>query len=419
MDTPVQPVLDHLFRHEYGKLVSVLTKTFGPQNLELAEDVVQETLLKAMEYWKLKGVPENPSAWLVTAARNKAIDVLRRNRHHEKYLHDLSPLLKSEYSIHHVLREQTTGQLEDDQLRMMFVCCHPLISEESQVALILKTLCGFSVAEIASAFFTNEETISKRLHRARVVFREHKIPFEIPDSQALRTRLDGVTTAIYLLFNEGYHASRQSNIIRDDLVEEALRLGNMLIHHPPTSNPETVALLALMCLHAARLYGRTDEQGNLLQLRYQDRSRWDQSLIDQGRSLLNRAATGDTLTAFHLEAAIAYEHCSAPTYASTNWKRIDELYSRLFEQKPSSIIALQHVIVQGEWQGAAVGLEKISQLEHMPELFNNSLVQAAKAEWHAQLSNNSEARACFQRAITLSHSEAEQRLWQSRIDALG
>ena len=217
----VKPLIDHLFRHESGKLVAVLTKIFGPKNLELTEDVVQDTLLKALEHWRFHGIPQNPSAWLFTAARNKALDVLRRERHKKEFADDLSALLKSEYSVGPTLNLLVNeNEIQDEQLRMMFVCCHPSVAEEGQVALILKTLCGFSVGEIAKAFLTNEETITKRLYRAREQFRQENIRFEIPPPQELPLRLDNVLTAIYLLFNEGYNSSTRSSRIKRSWLEE-------------------------------------------------------------------------------------------------------------------------------------------------------------------------------------------------------
>ena len=241
----VQSLVDNLFRHESGKLIAVLTKIFGPKNLELSEDVVQDTLLKALEYWKFHGVPANPSAWLFTVARNKALDVIRREKHKKEFADELNALLKSEYSAGITLDIHVTeSEIEDEQLRMMFVCCHPTVPEDGQVALILKTLCGFSVAEIAKAFLTTEETIAKRLYRAREQFRKENVRFEIPQSLDLPARLESVLTAIYLLFNEGYNSSSHDLIIREDLVEESLRLNYLLINHPTTCQPKTLALMA-------------------------------------------------------------------------------------------------------------------------------------------------------------------------------
>ena len=254
-DDSVKSLVDNLFRHESGKLIAVLTRTFGPKNLELAEDVVQDTLLKALEYWKFHGAPDNPSAWLFTVARNKALDVIRREKHKKEFAEDLNALLKSEYSagitLNHFINE---NEIQDEQLQMMFVCCHPSLPEEGQVALVLKTLCGFSVAEIAKAFLTSEETITKRLYRAREQFRNENIRFEIPQLIDLPARLESVLTAIYLVFNEGYNSSSHDLVIREDLVEESLRLTHFLINNKITCQPNALALMALLCFHAARLH---------------------------------------------------------------------------------------------------------------------------------------------------------------------
>ncbi|MFM7853246.1 MAG: RNA polymerase sigma factor, partial [Flammeovirgaceae bacterium] len=245
--------IENLFRHESSKLIAVLTKVFGPHNLQLAEDVVQDSLLKALEHWKFHGIPKNPSAWLFTVARNKALDVVRKEKYNKEFAKEISSLLKSEYTANTTLQGIISPyQIEDEQLRMMFVCCHPSVAEEGQVALILKTLCGFSTAEIARAFFTNEETITKRLYRAKEVFRQKSILFELPSNEELQMRLDNVLTAIYLIFNEGYHSSHHSSIVREELIEDSLRLGKILVENPLTQKPNTFALLALMCFSAAR-----------------------------------------------------------------------------------------------------------------------------------------------------------------------
>ncbi|MES1221726.1 MAG: sigma-70 family RNA polymerase sigma factor, partial [Bacteroidota bacterium] len=229
----IQQTIDHFFRYESGKLVSVLTKIFGPHNLQLAEDVVQDSLLKAMNVWKINGLPDNPSAWLFTAAKNKAIDVIRKEKRQNEFAGANAYLLQSEYTLSPTVNElMHKDAIEDDQLRMMFTCCHPSLASESQVALILKTLCGFGVAEIAKAFICSNDTIEKRLYRARQKFREEKIAFEIPQPKQLAGRLDNVLTAIYLLFNEGYNSTQHENLVRRDLLDESLRLGELLIRHP-------------------------------------------------------------------------------------------------------------------------------------------------------------------------------------------
>ncbi|HWA35226.1 MAG TPA: sigma-70 family RNA polymerase sigma factor [Cyclobacteriaceae bacterium] len=411
--------LEHLFRHESGKLVSVLTKIFGPHNLELAEDVVQDTLLKALERWKYGGIPDNPSAWLFTAARNKALDVLRRDKYHKEFAAEISPLLKSEYSVRPTLENLVTeDQIEDEQLQMMFVCCHPSVSEEGQVALILKTLCGFSVGEIAKAFLTSEETITKRLYRAREQFREKKVEFELPSPTELQSRLDNVLTAVYLIFNEGYSSSYHDSLVREDLVEESLRLGKMLADHPLTNRPESLALLALMCFQSARIPARLDKDGKLVQLKDQDRALWSKDMVALGIKYLEDASVGDKISPYHLEAAIAHEHCVAKSYSGTDWKKILKLYDWLLEIKPDALVALNRLIVFGEVNGPAAALKEIEKLANLERMQSYYLYPAVLGEWHAQLGKHDDARKYFERAIELTHSAAEKQLLMGKMDKL-
>lgn len=416
---PVQPLVDHLFRHESGKLVAVLTGIFGPRNLELAEDVVQDTLLKALEHWKFHGVPSNPSAWLFTVARNKALDVVRRERYKKEFADELSALLKSEYTAGTTLSQLVQdNDIEDEQLRMMFVCCHPVVAEEGQVALILKTLCGFSIPEIARAFLTSEETIAKRLYRAREQFRKENIRFEIPQVGDLPSRLESVLTAIYLLFNEGYHSSNHDAVIRDDLVEESLRLANLLCNHPSTRQPASLALLALLCFHAARLYSRVDSSNHILTLQHQDRSVWNRELIERGRRFLNLASEGNTVSTYHLEASIAYEHCIAPDFAATNWERILQIYDWLYQLKPNPLVGVNRAIIIAEIKGARAGLDSLEKIPDLETLSNYPLLAATRAEFHVQLGDKAAALQNLNKALMLSSSSAEQELLRKKIDSL-
>lgn len=416
-DDSVRSLVDNLFRHESGKLISVLTKTFGPKNLELAEDVVQDTLLKALEYWKFHGAPDNPSAWLFTVARNKALDVIRREKHKKEFAEDLNALLKSEYStgitLNHLINE---NEIQDEQLRMMFVCCHPSLPEEGQVALILKTLCGFSVAEIAKAFLTSEETITKRLYRAREQFRNENIRFELPPSADLPTRLESVLSAIYLVFNEGYNSSSHDLIIREDLVEESLRLTHFLISNKMTCQPNALALMALLCFHAARLHSRVDGQKRLLTLRHQDRSKWSKDLIEQGKFFLNQACEGDVASTYHVEAAIVYEHCIAPDFASTNWNKILDLYNLLFQIKPNAMVALNRAVIIAELNGPAAGLAALEIIENLDAINNYYLLPAVRGEFHFNANNKKEALRNWELAITLTSSQAEKELLREKIN---
>jgi RNA polymerase sigma-70 factor (ECF subfamily) len=377
---------------------------------------VQDSLLKALDHWKFHGVPENPSAWLFTVARNKALDVIRQERHRKKFAHEVSPLLTSEYTADATLQQLLTPhQIEDEQLRMMFVCCHPSLPEEGQVALILKTLCGFSTAEIAHAFLTNEETITKRLYRAKEQFRNEAIAFALPSPSELQTRLENVLTAIYLIFNEGYHTAHHASIIREELIEESLRLGKMLVDNGITNLPVTNALMALLCFNTSRVYGRLDENGNLLQLKNQNRSKWNKQLIVQGNHYLNRAASIEPPTPYHIEAAIAYEHCQAATFAETNWQRIVELYDWLYQLKPMPLIQLNQLIALAEWKGAHVALAKLNDLQLMEQLPNNVLLHAALGEWRLSIGEKESAKGHFEKAVGLSKTEKEKLFFTNRL----
>src|SRR5262245_40924345 len=281
MDIP--GLTEHLFRHEAGKLVSILTGIFGTARLQLAEDVVQEALIRALQTWPYYGIPKNPAAWLTQTAKNLALDLIRR----EKLFQDKEPEIISfveQWSADLRPDEAVSfdTEIEDDRLRLMFACCHPLIPQESQTALALKTLCGFSPAEIAKAFLTTEAAVAKRLTRARQRIRDQRIPFEIPSGDEMPVRLDSVLQTLYLLFNEGYKASSGLSLVREELCLEAIRLGTLLSAHPVGNQPRVHALVALMLLNGARLRARTDADGNILRLEDQDRLLWDKSMIAQG-----------------------------------------------------------------------------------------------------------------------------------------
>ena len=310
-------------------MVAYLTRFFGMSRLDLAEDVVQDTLCRALAVWPVRGIPDNPSAWLMRVARNRAIDLIRRDDHFRFFTPELTHLLSRQEAG----SEDSPGfekEIQDDHLRMMFSCCHPGLSTEVRVTLILKTLCGFSVAEIAHALLASEDSIEKRLGRARKLFRDSSSFEEVANPAGIPERMDAVHQAIYLLFNEGYHGSRSERTVREELCFEAIRLAVLLSEHPRGQNPRTFALLALLCLHAARLHSRVDDDGSLIQLAMQDRSKWDRALIGQGFEFMEKAATGNELSEFHLEAAIAALHCAAATYEETDWAQILECYDTLY-----------------------------------------------------------------------------------------
>src|SRR6516165_283968 len=318
---------DHLFRREAGRMVATLTRVFGIHNLALAEDVVQDAFCRALEVWKYRGVPENPPAWLMATAKNRALDMLRRQRTARTFAPELGRLLDSEWTRAPVIEELfSESAIKDDLLRMMFSCCHPRLSEEVQVALILNILCGFSGGEIAAAFVSRRAAVEKRIVRAKKVLAGSKNLFDVTSDEGFSERLPAVQRALYLLFNEGYHGSSPETAVRVDLCHEAIRLVKVLLDHPLGRTPGTYALAALMCLDAARLPARLDSSGNLSSLFDQDRSRWDAQLIEEGQNLLDVSASGSELSEYHVEAAIAWTHATADSADKTNWAEIVSLY---------------------------------------------------------------------------------------------
>src|SRR5262245_50472696 len=304
---------DHLFRREAGRMVATLTRVFGVHNLALAEDVVQDAFCRALEVWKFRGVPESPSAWLLATAKNRALDVLRRQRTAHTFAPELGRLLESERTLAPAVEELfAANAIKDDLLRMMFSCCQPRLAEEVQVALILNILCGFSVNEIASAFVSSHAAIEQRITRAKKLLAASKRLFDVAAPGEFAARLAAVHRALYLLFNEGYHGASAETAVRAELCHEAMRLAALLLAHPHGATPASYALSALMCLNAARLPARVNAAGNLTSLFEQDRSLWDGKLAAEGIRLLELAATGTELTEYHLEAAIASVHARAP-----------------------------------------------------------------------------------------------------------
>jgi RNA polymerase sigma-70 factor (ECF subfamily) len=407
---------EHLFRHEAGRLVATLTRIFGVQHLNLAEDVVQEALVKALQTWPYYGIPKNPSAWLTQVAKNLALDVVRR----EKLFRDkeAAVVVQFETQSSEAGASDSTlleGEIRDDRLRLLFVCCHPEIPQDSQVALALKTLCGFSTGEIATAFLTNEQTVAKRLTRAKQRIREAGIRFEIPAGEELSERLRAVLQTLYLLFNEGYKASFGEKLIREDLCHEAIRLSALLVEHPAGNRPVTHALLALMCLNAARFDARVDAEGNILRLQEQDRSRWNFELIGRGLQHLNASAAGDEISEYHLQAGIAASHCTAPDYASTNWEQILALYDQLALRDRSPVVALNRAVAVANVHGPAAGIAAVEGMEDRDRLESYYLLHAVLGEFHARLQQSEKAAAMFEKALRLAGTTSELALLQRRI----
>ncbi len=416
-DQQVNKIIGHLFRHEAGKMAAVLTRLLGFQSYDLAEDIVQDTLLKAMSVWIYKGIPDNPSAWLYKVAKRKAIDAIRQYQLHEQHHAEINLALKSEWTLSPTVNSFfLENEIMDSQLRMIFACCHPSIPYESQIALTLKTLCGLSIQEISNCFLTNEEVITKRLYRAREKIREEKISLEAPIPATFPGRLDAVLHTLYLLFNEGYNSSHPDELIRHDLCEEAMRLCLLLTNNVITKTPRTLALLALMCFQASREDARIETDGTIRLLKEQDRSKWSAPLIEKGKYYLEQSANGDEFSAYHVEAAIARCHAVSPSFEKTNWDRIAELYSILAYMKPGPIIELNKAIAIGYSKSPAAGLDALNQIT---ELNDHYLFHAAKGGFFADLSNKEEARKSYNQALQLTTSNAEKNLLLSKLNEIG
>jgi RNA polymerase sigma factor (sigma-70 family) len=412
----ISRLADHLFRHEAGKLVSVLTGIFGIDRLQLAEDVVQESLLRAMQTWPYYGVPKNPAAWLTQTAKNLAVDLIRR----EKLFFDKQPQIITfieQWSPDPGAGDSASfdNEIKDGSLRLMFACCHPQIPPEAQTALALKTLCGFSPAEIASAFLTTEAAIAKRLTRARQKIRELRIPFEIPSGSELSTRLEGVLQTLYLLFNEGYKASSGDSLVREELCSEAIRLATLLAGHPVGDQPCVHALLALMLLNGARLPARVDTDGNILRLRDQDRSSWSTAMIGRGMLHLSQSASGDQLSVYHLQAGIAACHCTASDYESTNWRQILSLYDHLVALDDSPVVALNRAVAVANVNGPRAGIESVEAIRNRAQLDSYYLLYAVLGEFEAQLNNFPAAADHLRKALRLTELKSEQAFLSKKL----
>ncbi len=391
-------------------MISVLTRIFGPRNLELAEDVVQESFVAAMSHWSRAGIPHNPSAWLLTAARNRAIDAVRRERTRRRFADDLAVFLDSEWTLTSVVDEAFTPHpMRDDQLRMIFLCCQGRLSPESRVTLILKTLCGLSVSAIASALLTTESTINKRLYRTRRLVKD--TGFALPDAVELPAALDTVHTALYLLFNEGYFSTSDAPV-HSELCRDAMFLTKLLVDAPGFSNSDTVALLALMCFNAARLDSRVDENGALVPLDRQDRSRWDSDLIDQGFRYLRRTSRMGQVEAsrFHIEAAIAARHCTAPTFESTDWASICNLYDRLIEVSPLPLAELNRAVAVSYRDGPAEALPLVEKIRREGKLKHGHAVAAVLANLYSRAGSVQSARRFLEEALAAARTDHERHL---------
>lgn len=395
---------EHFFRHEYGRLVSMLARRVGVHHLEAVEDAVQHALLTAVEAWSKAPAPANPSAWLYRVAHNHLVGDLRQRARRERLAEQLEGFtpISSDEAPDVLL----AGDLGDDLLRMLFACCDDAIPVESQLVLALKTLCGFDVPEIAERLFTTEANVYKRLGRARA--RLQLCPPDLGELTAdeLAARLPAVRSIVYVMFTEGYLSSHVEGAIRRELCDEALRLTEVLGRHTVSANPETFALLALMHLHAARMTARQDASGGLLLLEEQDRSLWDRVSIARGLSWLARSADGDVFSRYHAEAGIAAEHCLAPSFDATRWERIVDCYAMLERLAPSPLHTLNRALAMAEWRGPAEGLALLSGLEPPSWLVGSYLWSAVLSDLHRRAGNLDLARRHRELAIASAPSES-------------
>jgi RNA polymerase sigma factor (sigma-70 family) len=409
----INQLVDHLFRHESGKMVAVLSRLLGLQNIETAQDIVQDTLLQAMNSWSYNAIPDNPSAWLYRVARNKAIDHLRRENRFRDISNQYSYLLESEWTLTPTVNQFfLESEIQDSQLRMIFACCHPSIPSESQIAFTLKTLCGLSVPEIAKAFLTSEETIAKRIYRAKEKIRNEQIDLSVPQGNDLSPRLDAVLKCLYLLFNEGYNSSHTELLIRDDLCHEAMRLCYVLTEHRLTGFPRSKALLSLFCFQASRLESRLDNKGHIIILKHQERQKWNRPLIQKGFDYLDAAAMPFEVSTYHLEAAIASIHAASPSFERTDWKSIYHLYDMLYQLQPNPVVAMNKAIASAY----AISKEKaLDELQQIRGLEKHHLYFASIGEIYFEMDQHALAKEYFEKALRLTSSQSEQQLLAQKI----
>jgi RNA polymerase sigma-70 factor (ECF subfamily) len=408
----VKAAVDAAFRDEWGRVVATLIRTTG--DWDLAEECAQDAFAMALQRWPKDGIPGRPGAWLTTAARHRAIDVLRRKAVGAAKLREVAAM--SDQPDPNPADDSGTDHsgVPDDRLRLMFTCCHPALSLEARVALTLRTLAGLTTAEIARAFLASEPTMAKRLVRAKQKIANAGIPYRVPPAHLLPERTPGVLAVLYLLFNEGYSATAGADLVRQNLSAEAIRLARVLTRLMP-DEPETTGLLALMLLHDARRTARLDARGDLVTLEDQDRSRWDSASIDEGVSLLHEALRRGRLGPYQVQAAIAACHATAPTAGSTDWPQIAALYRQLAEFLPTPVVELNHAVAVGMAFGPAAGLELVETLEAGGKLAGYHLLPATRADFLRRLGRRQEAAAAYRETLELTSTDAERRYLARRL----
>ncbi|MDB5231126.1 MAG: ylaC [Chitinophagaceae bacterium] len=403
-------LIPHLFRTEYSKITAVLCKFFGADRIEIAEDIASDTFLTAAQTWAMKGVPQNPVAWLYHVAQNKAKNYLKRDALFENKIS--SELKRSGQAFDEFEVDLSPQNISDSQLQMMFAICHPAISAEAQIGLSLRILCGFGIEEIADAFLTNKETINKRLQRAKQKLREEKIKIEFPGLPEIDERLTAVLTTIYLLFNEGYYSVSSDQTFRKELCLEAMRLCYLLIENEFTNRPQVNALLSLMCFHASRFEARMDKNGELILYNEQDSELWNKELIDKGKYFLNCASTGQTLSRYHLEAAIAYWNTHQAD-SKEKWENILQLYNQLLQLEYSPIAALNRTYAFSKANGRKEAIIEAEKLK----LDENHFYFALLGELYTGI-DNSKAKENIEKAFVLAKTRSDKLIIQRKLNHL-
>jgi RNA polymerase sigma-70 factor, ECF subfamily len=407
-------LLDSLYRVDSGRILATLIRLLG--DFDLAEEAMHEAFAAALSLWPRSGVPGNPRPWLISTARFKAIDTLRRRARFDASQDELVRYLEAQWSSAESSNKDEEDSLEDDRLRLIFTCCHPSLAPEARVALTLREVCGLTTEEIAKAFLTTPRTLAQRIVRAKAKIRETSIPYEVPTPQELPERLDAVLQVIYLVFNEGYSAAAGAEVTRAELTGEAIRLGRLLTGLQP--EPEVIGLLSLMLLQESRRAARTSPAGELILLENQDRSLWNREHIAEGVALVEEALKSRRFGSYALQAAIAAVHAEAESVAATDWRQIVALYNQLVRIQPSPVVHLNRAVAIAMRDGPEAGLAHIDAVLEHGELANYYLAHSARADMYRRLGRTADARSSYEKALALTQQEPERQFLQERIRQL-
>ncbi|GGG75434.1 RNA polymerase sigma factor [Edaphobacter dinghuensis] len=408
----IRELLDSLYRVDSGRILATLIRLLG--DFDLAEEAMHEAFAAALGLWPSSGVPDSPRPWLISTARFKAIDTLRRRARLDASQDELARYLEAQASMAQSSNEEDS--VEDDRLRLIFTCCHPSLPPEAHVALTLREVCGLTTEEIAKAFLITPRTLAQRIVRAKAKIRDARIPYQVPSSQELPERLDAVLQVIYLVFNEGYSAAAGAEVTRAELTAEAIRLGRLLSELLP--EPEVMGLLSLMLLQESRHAARTSPTGELVLLENQNRSLWNREQIAEGLALVERALRSHRFGSYTLQAAIAAVHAEAESAAETDWRQIVALYNRLVRIQPSPVVELNRAVAIAMRDGPEVGLAHIDAVLEHGELANYYLAHSARADMCRRLGRTTEARSSYEKALALTQQEPERRFLEERLRQL-